>query len=124
MEYIKRTFTNHFETISQGSEEDYVINLIQMKKLVKIINFLECHGDEDVKVTVRNTLKREKHGYIDVTFYDFNIIGAKRRALFFEKFSELIQEASELNINAIEDGRVKLSITISNIYIHRSKVRD
>lgn len=119
MEYIRRSFTNYFKTIIQENEEDYVANLVQMKKFIKIINFLECHSDVDDEVTVRNTLKSEKKGYIDVIFYYFNVNGATRRTQFFEEFSELIQEASELNINALEDGRVKVSITVPNIYIHR-----
>lgn len=119
MEYIRRTITNDFETTTHENEEDYVANPVQMEKFIKIINFLKCHSDEDDEVTVCNTLKSEKNGYIDIIFYCFNTNGATRTTQFFENFSELIQEASELNINALEDGRVKVSITVPNIYIHR-----
>lgn len=115
-----RIYEKHLETLS---DDDYVVNPTQMKKLNDIIDFITENFD-DTEIIIDDTRKKAEHAWLLVTFNTFSIRGQENLSKFFKEFTKLLQYTSAFGIDARLDGIVEVGITVPSIYIHKSKIKN
>lgn len=114
-EYVRRLGALYNKVLSLRNDEDYVVNTPQMDKLCEAISFFAdaaevLNGDlEPVTLT-----PREQYGDVTATFIVFDLSGED-----CQRFAKVVASASALDIDSLEDGRISISITIPQVFIHK-----
>lgn len=114
-EWVRRLGTLYEQLMSEEKDDDYVINPPQAEKFKNLVEFLAKevelqHGSMD-KIEL---VPKEKRGDVLVYFTDFTIRGSKVR-----QACELLSECSVFGVDSLIDGKVCISCTIPNVFVHK-----
>lgn len=115
-----RIYEKYLETLS---DDDYVVNPPQMKKLNEIIDFITENFD-DAEIIIDDMRKKVEHAWMDIRFNTINICGQENLSKFFKEFTRLLQYATAFGIDARLDGIIEIGITVPSIHIHKSKIKN
>ena len=112
---LSKAYQIYEELMRERKNEDYVINNIQMQKMIDAYNFFtkiakEHHGImEPFRI-----VPKEEHGYVTGHFPLFYL---DRNDI--KLFTEVTDYMSAISIDATTDGIVCISFTIPNIFVRR-----
>lgn len=98
------------------SNDDYVVNEPQMKKLSKVFSFfIDAAQKNDGQVELSELIPKELSGGVTANFIVFDI-GIKD----IEKFCEAMRYTSGITIDSTNDG-VCISVTVPDVFVPISK---
>ena len=114
-EYVRRLGALYNKVLSLKSDDDYIVNQPQMNKLIDAIKFFSDTAEVlDGELDPVFLTPREEHGGVTATFLVFDVAGDDCK-----QFAKVIENASAVSIDSLEDGRISISITIPQVFIKR-----
>ena len=111
-EFIKEIYEIMLEEIESRNDEDYVVNPVQMAKLVQAYQFFaEIAKRDGGSVDPFDITPRMVHSGITAYFPLFYLTGKDLREL-----AEIVGDMSALTLEATIDGEVCISFNIPNVF--------
>ena len=111
-EYIRQFAELYYSMVDQRRDSDYVINYVQMDKLMGIVDFfakMTEQGNGEIEPVLLRP--REEHGGVTATFRIFDIYGEQ-----VKEFCDVLQHVSAFAIDATKHG-VCLSVTVPDVFV-------
>lgn len=120
-ELVRKLGMIYEEILSQRKDENFVVNKVQMDKLIKVLNFFlkkeKSETENDIKDNIRvqpvNLRPKEEHGYVTLSFEVFSLNGNDEVV----EFCEVLKNVSAFVINADVEGRLWMEITIPYVFV-------
>lgn len=104
------------QVMSQRNDEDYIVNPLQMNKLLKAALFLDKAAKADGGKLLPIILSpKEEHGYLSAEFTVFHLSGEKAA-----EFLNILVNASAFTVDTNLDNNVCVSVTIPNVFVRKT----
>lgn len=115
-EYL-RAFGKAYELLtSVRKDEDYRIDPTQAKRFGLIIDFFTRQAEKlGGEVKPVKLIPHEQHGELEAYFEVFSLNGEEN----VQEFCKTMRHASAFGIDPLEDGRVCISLTVPNVFVHK-----
>lgn len=115
-EYVRRIGVLYDQIMKLRKDDDYVVNQSQMEKFVDVYDFFQDMGEKcDGDIEKPNLAPKECHGGVTARFFVFDVWGVD-----IPRFSQIINHLSALSIDAEEDGRICISVTVPDVFIKKN----
>lgn len=121
---LDKAYEIYLNTMEKRKDEDYIENPPQMEKFLKLIDFLKSYCNDDDKILIESNPKKVRYGGVTAKFYTFDVNGKEKVSKFLNEFVEVFQCVSAFGVDATLDGIVEISVTVPDIYIHKSEVKN
>lgn len=111
-----RMFGSVWESIiDERNDSDYVINRPQWMKMLRVLKYFEdltqaCNGE------LEPTVVQPKLEHGGVTAY-FRVVDLQERDI--PSFCRALQMTNAITIDTTTDGRVCVSVSIPNVFVHK-----
>ena len=112
-EFVKEFGKVYEKVINLLNDDDFFVNEKQMQKFREVYEFFTKAASEydSDEVEPPELIPREEHGGITASFIVFDIYGES-----LEEFKKIVQYLSAFGIDATKDGRVRVSVTVPNVF--------
>lgn len=96
---------------------DYVVNKEQAEKFIDVLNFfMELASDCDGRITHLSFEPREEHASLTAEFTVFDVWSKH-----LQRYREILEHVSALTVDANLSGKVEVSLTVPNVYVHKDE---
>lgn len=117
-DFIENVYGIYEALMQQRDNADYVVNWPQAQKFYRVWKFFQEEAD-NTNGSYLDPLylqPKEEHGGLTATFLVFDISGER-----IKTFSEIIGYTSAVSMDATDDGRVCISVTVPNVFVPKDK---
>lgn len=108
-QYLKDFGKLYEQVIALRDDDDFLINEPQMKKFYEVCEFFNKAAGEVEPIEL---VPREEHGGVTATFVVFDMYGK-----ILEEFKKVVQHLSAMTIDAVNDGKVCISVTVPRVFV-------
>ena len=114
-EYVRRIGILYNQIMNLRKDDDYVVCRQQLDKFVEVLNFfIDMAEKSNGEVEPIELTPKEEVGGITATFLVFDLYGDD-----VQRFSKVISNCSAVTIDATADSRVCISVTVSQVFVHK-----
>ena len=103
------------QVMSQRNDEDYIVNPLQMDKLLKAAVFFDKEAKAGGgKLYPIMLSPKEEHGYLSAEFTVFHLSGEKT-----DEFLNILVNVSAFTVDTNLDNNVCISVTIPDVFVRK-----